>query len=75
MEHLNYNNDKIISKRPQKRRGWGGVQAGSKEENFIGVGGGGGGGGGGAFLVVWLLITLKIYQNSDSKTRRKIHGR
>ena len=33
-EHLNHNNDKIIPKRPQKRRGWG-------------VGGGGGGGGAG----------------------------
>ena len=43
-EHLKHNNDTVISKRPKNKQG--GVQAGSKEENFIrvlGVGGGAGG--------------------------------
>ena len=33
------------------------MQAGSKEENFVGVFGGGGGGG--AVLAVWLLIIFE----------------
>ena len=58
-EHLKHNNDTVISKRPKNKQG-GGVQVGSKEEDFVGVLRGRGGGCFGSLVADKNLNFIKI---------------